>query len=270
MMGTKDTKGVWLLLIFLFSLSSLSTLSARKKEIVIIDSPQVQRPQKEAILVLAGFGSRIQGIKDIASFFAHKGYDLFIPNYIGRDSVGQCVTNLDTFWKKQKLSEYKKIHVFSYIVGSWVINLWIKKNPVNNIASIIYDRSPLQERAPYALVKDAPFLIRLAAGRIMKDFSQTPYPSIPNDEKKLAMLIENRSTKLVRKHRKTVLSLGEVIWDVKDRRQEVDDFFYVYQNHDEMYHELSFISVEILNFIKTGSFSSILPRKPFIIEPFAK
>ena len=63
--------------------------------------------------------------------------------------------------------------MFSYIAGSWVINLWVQQHPINNIASIVYDRSPLQERAPYVLVKDNPKIIKWLAGNIMKKFSQT-------------------------------------------------------------------------------------------------
>jgi len=87
------------------------------KERVFIDNSKPLN-EKEAILILPGFGSRVQGTKHIADFFFNKGYDVYIPDYIARKSINNCVNNLDKFIIKYKFKEYKKIHVFSYIVGS--------------------------------------------------------------------------------------------------------------------------------------------------------
>ena len=157
------------LLFCLISAHSLYVV-AQKKDIFSIENNSIPISEKEAILILPGFGSKIHGVKHIKKFFTHKGYDLFIPHYIGRDSLQQCVITLNSFLESHHLLQYKKIHVLSYIAGSWVINLWIQQHPINNIASIIYDRSPLQERAPYVLVKDKPILIKFLAGNIMKQF----------------------------------------------------------------------------------------------------
>ncbi len=59
------------------------------------------------------------------------------------------------------LPQYKKLHVFSYIAGTWVLNIWLQQHPQNNITSIVYDRSPMQERVPFALVEDNSFLFKL-------------------------------------------------------------------------------------------------------------
>lgn len=252
-------------------MSSSSAESCRKKEYIVIDSANVPRNQKEALIVLYGFGAQQQGVKDIATYFSHKGYDFFMPDYIANDSISRCVRNFDAFYKKHKLAEYKKVHVFSFIIGSWVINRWIVKNDSNNIATIVYDRSPLQERAPYAMATDSPLLMRIyPPGKVIKEFAVTPYTGIPNDEKNIGIIMESTASKLIRKHKKTALSLGEVNWDIADRKQECDDHFFTMNNHDEMYHDFSVTGKEILYFIKNGKFSDSVPRTKPNVDPFAK
>ncbi len=235
---------------------------AHRKDVVRIQNPSVPLSEKEAILILPGFGSKVHGVKDIEKWFSNKGYDLYIPHYIGRDSLQQCVYNVNAFMEEHKLLSYKKLHVFSYIAGSWVFNLWLQQHPVNNIVSIVYDRSPFQERAPYALVKDNPLLIKLIAGKIMKNFAAFPYPVVANDQKSLGIIIENKATKLIRRHKKTALSLGPVSFNKDSLRQPCDDYMYECIDHDEMYYKLDAVGTEILYFFKNGHFSAAAKKEP--------
>lgn len=241
---------------------------ARKKEYIIIENIDIPRSQKEALLIIPGFGSRSQGVGDIADYFRNKGYDLFIPSYISRDSLNVCVDKIDAFIKKNKLSEYKKVHVFSYIIGSWTINRWIVRNPENNIASIIYDRSPIQERAPYAITKDLPFFVKLLEGGIVAEFASIPYEPIVNDSTNIGVILESRATKLMRKHRETAMELGPLDWTVEGRKQDCDDHFYTLNNHDEMYHDFDVVGKQIFEFIKNGKFTADAKRTKPEIDPF--
>lgn len=243
----------------------------KKKEYAIIENDSIARSNKEALLIIPGFGSRSEGVGDIADYFRDKGYDVFIPSYISRDSLNACVDNLDKFISKYKLKEYKKLHVFSYIIGSWTLNRWLVKNPNNNIVTIVYDRSPLQERAPYALHKDLPVIVRLLEGDIVREFSTIPYESITNDTTiNIGLIIESRATKLVRHHRKSVMELGPLDWTVAGRNQPCDDFFYTLNNHDEMYHDFETVGAQIFAFIKDGKFTANAHRLPYSIDPFTK
>lgn len=229
------------------------------------DTPKNER---EAILILPGFGSKVHGTKDIAETFFKGNKDVFIPDYISRKSIHQCALNLHAFYKKEKLNEYKKIHVFSYIVGSWTLNDWITFNPNHNIASIVYDRSPLQERAPYALVEDMPFLIRIISGPIMKEFANTPYAPMKDSSINVGILIENKATKLIHKHKKSAMKKGPVQWEVDSLYQTYTDFTYIYMNHDELYTEIEKTVTEILAFIENGKFSANARREKHIEDPF--
>jgi hypothetical protein len=236
--------------------------------IVVLEAQTQPRSQREAMLILPGFASKDEGVTDIQNYFSHKGFDLYIPEYIGRDSLAQCVANLDAFIRNEKLEDYEKLSIFAFILGGWTLNSWIQQHPHNNISAIVYDRSPLQERAAYAAVQDMPFLTRIWGGRIVEEFSKTPYSPIPNDEKWIGIILESRATDLVKKHKKTVLSLGEVSWAVGSLNQECDDYFYTLNNHDEMYHKLQDVGAEILYFLHHGSFTPKAPRVKPNVDPF--
>jgi hypothetical protein len=238
--------------------------------VAIIEKPDLPRQAKEALLILPGFGSKTEGIGDLKSYFSGHGYDLFIPDYIGRGSLAECVGNLDRFQKDHHLIEYRKLHVFAYILGGWTLNTWIRSHPTNNIVTIVYDRSPLQERAASVMLRDSPLLTRWAIGPVVEEFAKSPYPPIPNDQKNIGVVIESRATKLIRKHKKTALSLGPLNWDIAGTRQDYDDYFYTLNNHDDMYHEFKIIGREVLYFIKNREFSASVPRKRPVVDPFSE
>ncbi len=258
---------VWFFTAFLFY---AAIVSAHHKDVVVIENSSVPASQKEALLILPGFGSKIHGVKDIKACFSNKGYDVFIPHYIGRDSLQQCVLTVNEFMLKHQLQDYKKLYVFSYIAGSWVINLWIQQHPVNNITSIVYDRSPLQERAPFVLVKDNPMIIKLLIGNIMKNFANTPYPVIANDTKQIGIIVERKATRLIRKHRKTTLSLGLVSFNIDSLHQPCDDYTYSCINHDEMYFKFEEMGPLILYFFKFGIFPKEARKEPYHYDVFDK
>jgi hypothetical protein len=253
----------------LFTFCFLLVLSTGwgKERIYIYDLAK-DPAEKEAILILPGFGSRIHGTQKIADYFFKGQYDVFIPDYISRKSIEQCTKNLDEFILKYKLSNYKKVHVFSYIVGSWTLNNWINIHPKNNIVSIVYDRSPLQERAPYALVKDIPFIIRLIAGPIMKEFSKTPYPPLNTNTMSVGILIESKATKLIQKHKRSALRPGPVSWEADSLHQRYNDRLYTWLNHDDMYTRFDVIGADILHFFAVGIFTPPARRFPYTEDPF--
>jgi hypothetical protein len=256
------------LLLFAALLWAPGLLSGR--DVVVIQHPEIPPAEKEAILILPGFGSKIHGSKAQKRYFSKTGYDVFIPDYISRKSIEKSVAYVDRFMQKHQLGAYKKVHVFAYIVGSWTINFWLQQHPDHHIASIVYDRSPLQERAPYALVKDSPFLIRLLAGPIMEEFSRTRYPVLPGAGIQIGIVVESKATKLIRRHKKTALGMGPVRWDLEALEQDHDDAMYTWLNHDDMYERFDIIGPEILHFFSTGKFTPQARRVPYTDDPFEK
>jgi hypothetical protein len=234
---------------------------------VTIDHPEIPKNEKEALLILVGFGSKTHNVKHIARHFSHKGYDLYQPDYISRKSIARGVEKVDRFAAKHDLKAYKKVHVFCYIIGGWTFNTWYQQKPLPNIATVVYDRSPLQERAPYALMKDMPVLIKLLAGKVMEEFSETPYPPLVDPPFKTGILIETVPTKLINKHRKTARQLGPVNWTVENLQQACSDYCYVPLNHDDFYTTFELIGTRIFEFIRAGKFAPDADRNKPVNDP---
>jgi hypothetical protein len=242
---------------------------AESKDRIFIRNRAIERSAKEAILILPGFGSKMHGTKAIANYFFDSEYDVFIPDYLARTSLDASVVKLEKFIVKHKLREYKTVHLFAYIAGAWTFNRWIVHHPLPNLGHIVYDRSPLQERAPYALVRDIPVLIRLATGKIMRDFSETTYPAFEPREIPVGIMVENKASKLIRKHKESALLPGPVYWEVDSLGQVYDDFFHIRLDHDDVYKKFDAFGAEVFHFFAHGRFSDGVSREPIAKDPFS-
>jgi hypothetical protein len=225
---------------------------------------------KEAVVILAGFGSKYHSLRSIKHQFGVYNYDVFVPRYISRQSIDQTISNFADFWKKEKLDNYDSVHVFAYIVGSWTINSWITANGPANIATIIYDRSTLQERAPYVLVKDMKLVNFILFGPVMQDLIDTPYPAIDHPEIEKGILLETYATNTVRKHQETAAAPGPYCWNISCFGQSYTDFRYVPMNHDQMYTHPEVFSEAIIYFIENGYFGSYFYGTKPVADPFIK
>ena len=250
---------------FLFVLAHSALIG---QEVIVIDTTS-SKEIKEAILILPGIADSKKNRKLQKDYFEQKGFDLFIPEYRDDETLEQCVENLNNFYKTQHLESYDKIHVISYIIGSWTLNQFINKYGVKNIHSIIYDRSPIQERAPCIVSNNLQLVLWLKGIRfIIKDLAETSYPPIENDSIQIGIIIESKATKLMRIYKKKTLRMGPILWGVNDLNQDHDDHFYTRLDHNEMYSELDLIGNEIFHFIHNGMFSNKARRAPFEWDPF--
>jgi hypothetical protein len=255
---------VYILMAFLFfSHTSFSQLDAVR----VVDN-DINISEREAIIILPGFGDSKKGRKNQKQFFENKGYDLFIPVYINETSLEKCVEDYFQFYMKDSLFKYKKIHVFSYIIGSWTINNYINKYGIKNVATIVYDRSPIQERAPFIVHRYLTTIGKIKFGPVLKDLAETPYPVIETDSIQIGILIESKATMIMRLYRKKTLKMGTLNWHVDSLYQSYDDYFYTWLNHDQMYERFDVVGEEVLNFIKTGSFTKTARRERYTWNPF--
>ncbi len=240
------------------------------RHIIIEHQPEVAKSEKEALLILPGFSDSRKRRKKQKAFFEKLGYDLYIPDYHSRKSFALTVANLQAFYEGEALAEYKKVHVFSYIIGSWAINTFIQQNGRQNISTIIYDRSPLQERAPRIVVEKIPLIGELKKGKVLADFSRIPYPSLKQDSIKIGIIVESKATKLVKFFRKKMLSYGEVRWDAAYFQQNFDDLIYTPLNHTQMYTRFDIIGADIIHFLEYGQFQETTRRVPYEWDFFEK
>lgn len=225
---------------------------------------------KEAIVILTGFGSKYHSLRAIKKQFSVYDYDVFVPRYISRQSIDQTISNFADFWKNEKLDNYDSVHVFAYIVGSWTINSWIAANGPANIATVVYDRSTLQERAPFVLVKDMKLVNFLLFGPVMQDLINTPYPALANSAIEKGILLESYATNTVRKHQETAAAPGPYCWDISCFGQTNTDFRYVPMNHDQMYTHPEVFHEAVIYFIENKQFGPHFETIGPVADPFIK
>lgn len=251
----------------LFIFMSLVISNDFSQETIRIDTSK-QRKEKEAILILPGFSDSRGRRKHQIKYFQNKGFDVFIPKYKDNKTISKSVSNLIDFYDSQKIEEYKNVHVFSYIIGSWVINEFINSHGKKNISTIIYDRSPIQERAPYIAAENLKLISRIKVGRIVEEMAKTPYPKIEDNNLNIGIIIESKATLLMRVYKKKTLKMGVLEWHVDSLKQSNDDYYYTWLNHDQMYKRFDIIGKEVFQFITTGSFSNEVKKEQYTWDPF--
>ena len=238
------------------------------QEVIVLVNDD-KRISAEALVILPGFGDSKKGRTHQKQFFQNKGYDLYIPLYKDGESLDNCVANLERFYTDNQLDQYKKVHFFSYIIGSWTLNKFIEKNGPRNIVSIVYDRSPIQERAPYIANKHLGLIVRLKRlKKIMSEMASTPYKRLKADSISIGIIIESKATPLMRLFKKKTLKMGALKWDVSAMNQRNNDNYYTWLNHDQMYTRFDVVGGEVLYFIKHGIFSKEARRNKYNWDPF--
>jgi hypothetical protein len=254
--------------IFLIVLYVLSSFGVSARDIIKKDKRNTAPLQeREAILILSGLGSVVHSAKDQKQSFSDKGYDVFIPDYLSRRSLDGCVSKLQRFALKQQLSSYKKVHVLCYIVGSWTFNRWYEQNPMANIVSVVYDRSPLQETLPPILRDEDPLFSKLLFGELTFDLANTPYKPLVNTQLNFGILIECKATKYLWHKYETFSKLSPRTFEPEQFGQRFNDYCYFFLSHDDVYTKIHEAAPSILNFFSTGTFGET-DRSPCAEDPF--
>jgi len=253
-----------LIIIFMLPEYSIGQHLIYKKDVSAIS-------EREAILVLPGLEGNKKRRKKILTAFEYKGYDVFVLDYIDRNSLTNTRKYVEDYIYDNKLDKYKELHCFTYIMGTWTLNDFIQKNGFINIKTIISDRSPPQELAPRIAKEKLNWIAKIVKGKIVFDLADTPYPVIDNPENvNFGIIIENKATKLVKMYKKTALSYGPISMDVNALNQSYDDYFYVLLDHYEMYSNFDIIGEPIHQFLKNGVFPQNSQREPITNNLFAK
>ena len=226
--------------------------------------------RSEALVVLRGFGYSGEGeraIRALQPAMAAQGFDLDIPDYISRSGLVESRRNLQRFMQDYT-ARYEKVHVFAFINGGWTVNPLIEASGAQKIATVIYDRSPLQERAPRIADEKLHFLTWVRYGSPVFDLARTPYPPLTANVR-VGLVVETLPTSFVRDHEQTARSYGPFRFDCDSFGQRHDDCMYVGVNHDELYVRFAEVWPEVLAFIRTGRFSNTANRAPPSGDPFA-
>jgi hypothetical protein len=228
--------------------------------------PRAPQPAtRDALLVLPGFGysnAAERQFRQAQAALAAENIDLFAPDYVEREGLDESREELREFIAEQNLGQYRRIHVFAFIAGAWTLNPLLDSAPLPNVATVIYDRSPMQERAPRVADDKLHFLTWLFYGRPVFDMARSPYPQLMSPGPRVGILVETKPTKFLRRFRKKALSYGPIRFECDALGQRRDDCIYVDLNHDELYLRFMDVLPEVLAFIRTGRFTDAAIRTP--------
>src|SRR5262249_18019356 len=150
---------------------------------------------------------------------------------------------------------YERVHVFAFIAGAWTLNPAASRGMLPNLASVIYDRSPFQERAPKIAVDALPLLAWLRYGSTIFEIARTPYPPLTDARVRIGLMVESRPTAFVRHHGRDANAVGAFDARCEAFAQRYDDCAFVALSHDEIYSRFADVWPDVEAFIHAGRFT---------------
>ena len=222
-------------------------------------------PAADALLVLPGFGYNSAGeqvFRSLARSMADDGIDLYLPTYVSRSGLDESRERLRRFIRDNRLDRYVRVHVFAYIAGGWTFNPLVETQALPNLSTIVYDRSPYQERAPRIALENLRFLTWVRYGSVVFDVARTPYLAVSTPGVRVGLMVETVPTSFIRRFTTSARRYGPYRFECDAFSQRYDDCLYVAMNHDELYVRFAEVWPEVRSFIRTGQFTPTATRIP--------
>ena len=221
-------------------------------------------PAVEALLVLPGFGYGDEGeraLKALAPSIRAEGMDVYVPAFIARAGLDASEDKLRRFIREHRLERYSRVHVFAFLAGGWTLNAILEDPSVlPNLATVVYDRSPYQERAPRIAAEKLRVLAWLRYGPVLFDLAKAPYPALPRSHVKVGLLVETSPTSFVKRYKETAHAYGPFAFDCSALSQPYDDCAYVAMSHTELYGRFAEVWPDLRTFIRDHRFSAVAQR----------
>jgi hypothetical protein len=196
----------------------------------------------------------------VAANAAADGIDVYVARYLTRGSLDSSRDTLVRVFRDDHLERYERVHVFSFIAGAWTLNPAIAHGALPNLATVIYDRSPFQERALVLATRDLRVPAWLRYGSTLFDVARTPYPPLTRPGVLVGLLVETRPTPFVRHRARRAEALGRFDFACAAFDQRYDDCAYVAMNHEQLYGRFSSVWPDVKAFIRTGRFGADAAR----------
>jgi hypothetical protein len=227
--------------------------------------PKVAAPNvsSEALIVLPGFGYNHggeQALRRLAPSMAAQGIDLFVPTFVSRAGLAESREHLRRLILANHFDRYDRVHVFAFIAGGWTLNPLVGTESLRNLSTVVYDRSPYQERAPRIAVERLPWLAWLKYGRVVFDVARTPYTPINVPRVRVGLVVETEPTRFIRRFAATARRYGPYDFACDALTQPFDDCLYVPLDHGQLYTHFDEVWPEVLAFIRGGHFSESARR----------
>ena len=133
----------------------------------------------------------------------------------------------------------------------------LSRKPLANMGRVVYDRSPIQEEVPRALVgKYTWFLLSLFKSQMIADVAgkwiyRLPYPASMGEQ---GLMIELGTSFMARDLEINEEDIPPEAWDPELMLPGADDVVRMPESHDDVFSSPAFLSVA-LRFFETGKFA---------------
>ena len=224
-----------------------------------------QKPGTDALLILPGLGYNSAAehtFRSVAASASTAGVDVYVADYLTRAGLYQSRDRLRRFISQNNLAKYDRVHVFAFLAGAWTFNVVADTARLPNLSTVVYDRSPLQERAPRIAADHLSVLAWLRYGTVLFDLARLPYPPFTDEKVKVGLLIETKPTSFIRDHAAAARVYGPLAFGCDTLHQRYLDCMYVGMNHNELYQRFPEVVPDLLMFMRTGRFTDGANRQP--------
>ncbi len=188
-----------------------------------------------------------------ANNVSSKGYTFFTADYVRKEGLAASGRAVRDFISENQIDRCERLHILAFIAGAWSLNPLLRQAGVPNLKSLIYDRSPLQERAPRIVTQELPFVARALFGEVIFELARTPYPQLePPEGVRTGLIVESRASALIRYYREEALASGPVNFAFASFGQKHNDAIYWPFDHTLMYDRFEELEPLVLSFIEKG------------------
>ncbi len=216
---------------------------------------------KQALVILVGITADEMKRNSVGRYFErNSGYDVFVPDMPQRFGVRVC-----SWWLRRYLRDtvqvdtYDRVSFLNYVSGGIIFRRELSRRPLANIGRVVYDRGPIQEEVPRALVRKYTwFLMSLFKSHMIADVAgkwiyRLPYPLSMGEQ---GLMIELGTSLMAHDLGINEEDIPAEAWDPEFMLPGADDVTRRSESHDDVYSSLAFLSFA-LRFFETGKFAEV-------------
>lgn len=214
---------------------------------------------KEALVILVGITADQMKRKYALRYFSRNlPHDVFLPELPQRLGVRWCAWRLNRYLAKTvRAPKYHRVHFLNYISGGAIFRYLYRRRALPNAGRVVYDRGPLQEEVPKALMKrHGRLVLWVAQGKMVTDLAgdwweQLPFPRTLGEQ---GLLIEKGGSFLVKSLGITAEKVREEAWDHGRLLPGSADVLEVEESHDDVYTSPRVLAA-MCQFLENGRFA---------------
>lgn len=204
----------------------------------------------QSLLILPGLGGGDRARARMLAWGERQPFAVHVPDYHRRAGFEATVEALADYIHAQRLDRVHNLSAFCFILGGWTLNRYLAEHDLPGLRTVVYDRSPYQERLAATFAERFPWIGRIRFGRLLRDFAATPYPPLPGRDRRVGLVVETRATRLARLLvRERDLSCDPLVFG-----QRYDDAIELPLDHDAMYTRFDEVVPDVVHFIRHGRF----------------